>query len=207
MVYKKNRYGSIVLTDYDGKEFTITQKEQREIKTYVKRANQRRLDKAHRYYDDIKGQTNMKGISYESYMSLMTSKGFITEKYSSNFRQFKSKEELKDFIKELKTVTKRGYGDKRIDDVRNSLIERISKNYGDEGVELVNKIKSLDKGQLLSLYLHNDDIVQDLYGSALIDGEQIEQLATKSLSDINYYLKGYTGNKKKKKGKNKKGKK
>ena len=71
MAYKKNRYGSIVLTDNNGKEFTITQKEQREKKTYVKRANQRRLDKGHRYYDDLKGQTNMKGISFESYMSLM----------------------------------------------------------------------------------------------------------------------------------------
>lgn len=206
MAYKKNRYGSIVLTDSNGKEFTITQKEQQTIKTYVKRANQRRIDKGHRYYDDIKNQANMKGISYEAYMSLMTSKGFITEKYSSNFRQFKSKDELKDFIKELKTVTKRGYGEKRIEEVRRSLIERVNKNYGEEGIELANKIESLDKGQLLSLYLHNDDIIQDLYGSALIDGEQIEQLASKSLSDINYYLKGYSGEKKKK-GKKKKSKK
>ena len=204
MAYKKNRYGSIILKDENGKDFTITKKEQETIKTYVKRANQRRIDKSHRYYDDIKNQSNMKGISFNAYMSLMTSKGFITEKYSSSFKQFKSKDDLKDFIKELKTVTKRGYGDKRIEDVRKSLIERVNKNYGEEGHELANKIKSLDKGQLLSIYLHNDDIVQDLYGSALIDGEQIEQLASKSLSDINYYLKGYSGEKKGKKKKSKK---
>ena len=203
MAYKKNRYGSIVLTDDNGKEFTITKKEQETIKIYVKRANQRRTDKAHRYYDDVKNQVNMKGISYQAYQDLMTSKGFLTEKYSSSFKQFKSKDDLKDFIKELKTVTKRGYGDKRIDDIRESMIKRVDENFGDEGNELVKKINSLDKGQLLSLYLHNDNIVQTIYGSG-DDMIEIEHLATKSLSDINYYLKGYDGVKKKRVNKKKK---
>ena len=203
MAYKKNRYGSIVLTDDNGKDFTNTKKEQETIKTYVKRANQRRTDKAHRYYDDVKNQANMKGISYQAYQDLMTSKGFLTEKYSSSFKQFHSKDELKDFIKELKTVTKRGYGDKRIDDIRKSMIKRVDENFGEEGNELVKKINSLDKGQLLSLYLHNDNIVQTIYGSG-DDMIEIEHLATKSLSDINYYLKGYDGVKKKRVNKKKK---
>lgn len=202
MGYKKNRYGSIILKDENGKEFTITPKEQKEIKTYVKRANQRRLDKAHRYYDDVKTQVNMKGVSFESYINLMSTKGFITEKYSSSMKQFKSKADVKDFLKELKTVTKRGYGDKRLDDIRKSMIKRVNENYGDEGKDIVKLLISLDKGQLLSIYLHNDDVVQELYGSDDIVGEQLEMLATKTMSDLNYYLKGF--NKKKSKKKNKK---
>ena len=201
MGYKKNRYGSIILKDENGKEFTITPKEQKEIKTYVKRANQRRLDKAHRYYDDVKTQVNMKGVSFESYINLMSTKGFITEKYSSSMKQFKSKADVKDFLKELKTVTKRGYGDKRLDDIRKSMIKRVNENYGDEGKDIVKLLNSLDKGQLLSIYLHNDDVVQELYGSDDIVGEQIEMLATKTMSDLNYYLKGFNKKKSKKKKK------
>ena len=201
MGYKKNRYGSIILKDENGKEFTITPKEQKEIKTYVKRANQRRLDKAHRYYDDVKTQANMKGVSFESYMNLMSTKGFITEKYSSSMKQFKSKADVKDFLKELKTVTKRGYGDKRVDDIRKAMIERVNTNYGEEGKDIAKFLKSLDKGQLLSIYLHNDDVVQELYGSADIVGEQVEMLATKTMSDLNYYLKGFNKKKSKKKKK------
>ena len=37
------------------------------------------------------------------------------------------KDDLKDFIKELKTVTKRGYGDKRIDEIRKSRFKALEK--------------------------------------------------------------------------------
>lgn len=186
--YNKNRYGSIVLQDENGNNFTITKKQQEDIKTYVKRANQRRIDKAKRYYEGIKNQENMRGISYESYMSLLNRKGFITEKYSSRMNQFTSKEDVKDYIKELKAVTKRGYGNDRIENIRKSMKKRIKDTYGSQGKNLINKIDSLKDSELLSLYLHNDNIIQDLYGSSEMTTDDIEHLATKTESDINYYL-------------------
>lgn len=186
--YNKNRYGSIILQDEKGNNFTITKKEQNIIKTYVKRANQRRIDKAKRYYEGIKNQENMRGISYESYMSLLNSKGFITEKYSSRMSQFKSKEDLKEFIKEIKTVTKRGYGNDRIQDIRKSLNKRIKEIYGSSGKVLIEQIKNIKDNQLLTLYLHNDDIIQNLYGSSEVSADELDNLVSKSSSDINFYL-------------------
>lgn len=187
MAYKRNRYGSIIFTDDKGKEFTITKKEQQEIKTYVKRANQRRLDKAKRYYEGIKDNINMRGISNESYLDLMTSKGFITEKYKTDLKQFKNKDEVKDFIKELKTVTKRGYGEDRVEDIRKSMIKRTKQNYGiSQTRTLIERLKGLTRAELLSIYLHNDEIVKTLYGSGKTDN--IEELISKTESDINFYL-------------------
>ena len=188
MAYKRNRFGSIILKGDDGKEFTVTKKEQEELKTLVKRANQRRLDKSKAYYKDIKNQQNMKGISYKAYMGLMETKGFITEKYKTSLKQFSSKEDLKDMLKELKTVTKRGYGNKRIDDIRQSMNKRLIETFGkNETSELREQIKKMNNHQLLSIYLHNDEIVKTIYGSD-IDDDQIVALLTKTESDINYYL-------------------
>lgn len=188
MAYKRNRFGSIVLKDEQGKEFTITKKEQEMLKTYTKRANQRRLDKSKRYFNEIKNQANMKGISYKSYMGLMESKGFITEKYSTSMKQFRNKDDFKDMMKELKTVTKRGYGDKRLDDIRDTMQKRLIETFGKEPTEMIREqIKGMKNDELLSIYLHNDEIVQTIYGSD-IDNEQIVALLTKTESDINYYL-------------------
>lgn len=188
MAYKRNRFGSIVLTDDKGNEFTITKKEQEELKIYTKRANQRRLDKAKRHYQEIKNQPNMKGISYDAYMNLMERKGFITERYKTNLKQFKSKDDFKDMMKELKTVTKRGYGNNRIKDIRKTMQKRLIETFGkNETNQLREQIKGMTNQQLLSIYLHNDEIVQTIYGSD-IDQDQIVALLTKTESDINYYL-------------------
>lgn len=202
MAYKRNRFGSIVLTDENGNEFTITKKEQQELKTYTKRANQRRLDKSKRYYDTIKNQANMKGISYESYMDLMEKRGFITERYKTDLKQFKSKDEFKDMMKELKTVTKRGYGENHIEDIRQSMLKRVQEDYGKSQTKgLRDTIKNLSRAELLSLYLHNDDIVKTLYGSG--DDDNVEELLTKTESDINYFLTKTKNNTTKGKGRKK----
>ena len=185
--YNKNRFGSIVLKDETGNNFTITKKEQAELKKYVKRANQRRYDRSEKYYDISRYQANMKGISKEAYRNLLEVKGFITEKYSSAFTQFKSKADFKDYIKELKQVTKRGYGNERIEKIRESMLKRIDENYGNLGKDLAEKITSLNDGELLSLYVNNDDIIMDLYGSDIGD-DVIGELATKTLSNINIGL-------------------
>ena len=181
--YEKNRFGSIVLTDELGTKFTITKKEQKELKTYVKRANQRAYDKVNKYYDMVKNQANMKGISKEAYKNLLEKKGFITEKYSGAFNQFKSKNEFKHFMKELKTVTKRGYGYDKIDKIRETMIKRVNENYGELGNNINEKLSKLKDSELLSLYVNNDDLIRDIYGSDTTINV-VEELATKTESDI-----------------------
>ena len=188
MSYKKNRFGSIILNDINGKEFTVTKKEQQTIKTLVKRANQRRLDKAKRYYESTMSQPNMKGISKEVYTKLLNRRGFITEKYSSNMKQFTSKEDVKDYIKELKTVTKRGYGNDRIKDIRESMQKRLIKTYGKNETEVIrDKIVNMKDAELLSLYLHNDDLIAEIYGSD-VDESQIQGILNRIESNIDYFL-------------------
>ena len=87
MGYKKNNRGSYVLGE-DGQEFTVTKREYEEMQTLVKRANQRRVDTAHRYFDTMSNANAMVGVDYEEYMKLLNSKGFITEKYSTKLSQF-----------------------------------------------------------------------------------------------------------------------
>ena len=166
MRYKKNNRGSYILTAKDGSEFTVTKKEYDEITKLTKRANQRRVDVAHRYYDGLEDSNAMVGIEYDTYMDLLESKGFITEKYTSSLKQFSSKKDVKNLIKELKEVTKRGYGANRLDDVRYKMIERINEQFGAEGEALKNRIESMDKADLLSVYLIADeDIIAEIFGS------------------------------------------
>lgn len=184
--YEKNRFGSIVLTDVNTHEkFTVTKKEQQEIKKLVKRANAKTTYKNNKYFDMVKEQNNMKGISKEAHRNLLERKGFLTEKYSTSMKQFTSKEDVKDFIKELKTVTKKGYGDRRIKDIRKSMSDRVLRNFGEDGKEIVKRLKSLSDSQLLSIYIHNDDLIQDIYGSPEVVGESFDGLVSKTLSDIN----------------------
>lgn len=188
MAYKRNRFGSIILGE-KGNEFTLTKKEQKELDVLVKRANQRRMDKAERYYNGIGNQKNMEGISYEGYMGLLNQKGFITEKYTSNKNQFNSKDDIKDLLKELRAVTKKGYGNDRIDDIRAWMLAKVNENYqGNQ--DLMDRINGMKDNQLLSIYLHNDDIIKDLWGSSEVTEQEEEQHANKLHSDLNYWLKG-----------------
>ena len=196
MAYKKNKRGSYILSSEDGSHFTVTQKEYKEIQTLVKRANQRRVDVAHRYYDNMTNANVMVGVEYESYMELLEKKGFITEKYTTRLNQFNSKDDVKSLLYELKQVTKRGYGKNRLDDIRYSMIERIESNYGSSGDKLIEKIKEMDKAELLSMYLMSDrEIIEDIYGSGEDDEEIVASLASKTMAYINKLLKGSEANK------------
>ena len=190
MAYKKNKRGSYILTGEDGSHFTVTQKEYKELQTLVKRANQRRVDVAHRYYDSMSSANVMVGVEYESYMELLNEKGFITEKYTTKLSQFNSKDDVKSLLSELKQVTKRGYGQNRVDDIRYSMIERIESNYGSSGDRLVERIKEMDKSELLAMYLMADkEIIEDLYGSG-DDEEVVDELVNKSMTYIDKLTKG-----------------
>lgn len=188
MAYKRNNRGSIILEDNYGNNFTITKKEQQEFNMYLKRANQRRTDVAHRYYDQLNESEIMIGKSYDSYMKLLQDKGFITEKYKGGFNQFDSKNDFKSMLKELKEVTKRGYGSNRIDDIRYKMLERIEENFGSQGEELYKRIAEMDKAELLSIYtLSADEIVKTVYGCDR--AKDTNELVEKSLSEINVLLK------------------
>lgn len=185
--YNKNRFGSIVLTDNNGNNFTITKKEQAQIKTLVKRANTRRNYYIDKYYNQTKSNNNMKGVSKEVYQNLLTSKGFVTEKYSTTFNQFKSKADVKDFIKELKQVTKKGYngGLNKANEIRQSMIKQVEKMYGNDAIEINDILNDVNDVDLMSLYIHNDNLIKDLY----YPHDSVDMFVEKMKSDINYALK------------------
>lgn len=189
MAFKRNNRGSIIL-GVEGNQFTLTKKEEKELNTLVKRANQRRNDRASSYYGHISEQKNMEAISYDGYFKLLNDKGFITEKYSASKNQFNSKEDIKDLLKELKTVTQKGYGDDRIDDVRTWMMSKIKQNY-DGDVSLMDKVNNMGDAELLSIYLHNDDVIKEFWDSDDSYGEDaMEQRVNKLHSDLNLWTKG-----------------
>lgn len=195
MRYKKNRYGSYILSSKDGNEFTVTQREYKEIQTLTKRANQRRVDKAHRYYDTLVDSNMMVGKDYDSYMELLREKGFITEKYTSSLKQFSSKEDVKEHLKELREVTRRGYGNNRVDDIRYKMIEQINEEYGLVGSSLAHRIEKMSDGELLGIYLLADkDIVGSLF--YLTKGDDAIDQVNKSNTYIDTLLVGSTASKK-----------
>lgn len=197
MAFKKNRFGSYILQDENGQEFTVTKKEYKDLQTYTKRANQRRVDVAHRYYDKLEDSDFMTGKSYDSYMKLLEDKGFITEKYSTSLKQFKSKDDVKDLIKELKTVTTPKYGSTRLMKIRYKMLEQINKNYGSAGKDLYDRINTMNDSDLLSMYLTSDkDIIHEIF---YLDDE-VKDMIEKTNTEIDVLLntkKGHADNVKK----------
>ena len=180
--YNKNRYGSIILNDKNGNEFRITKKEQLEMKMLVKRANSKREYYANKYYNDVIKNSNMKGVSKEVYKKLLTKKGFISETFSSSFNQFSSKDDYKDFIKELRQINKKGYYqvNKSVKSIRDSLNKQLNRLYGNQAKPLKDLIKSISDSDLMSLYIHNDEIIKDLYYS----DSDVDSFVDKTESDI-----------------------
>ena len=180
--YNKNRYGSIILNDKNGDEFRITKKEQQEMKMLVKRANSKREYYANKYYNDVIKNSNMKGVSKEVYKKLLTKKGFISETFSTSFNQFTSKDDYKDFIKELRQINKKGYYqvNKSVKAIRDSLNKQLNRLYGNQAKPIKDLIKSISDSDLMSLYIHNDEIIKDLYYS----DSDVDSFVDKTESDI-----------------------
>ena len=180
--YNKNRYGSIILNDKNGNEFRITKKEQQEMKMLVKRANSKREYYANKYYNDVIKNSNMKGVSKEIYKKLLTKKGFISETFSSSFNQFSSKDDYKDFIKELRQINKKGYYqvNKSVKAIRESLNKQLNRLYGNQAKPIKDLIKSISDSDLMSLYIHNDEIIKDLYYT----DSDVDSFVDKTESDI-----------------------
>ena len=180
--YNKNRYGSIILNDKNGNEFRITKKEQQEMKMLVKRANSKREYYANKYYNDVVKNSNMKGVSKEVYKKLLTKKGFISETFSTSFNQFSSKDDYKDFIKELRQINKKGYYqvNKSVKAIRDSLNKQFNRLYGNQAKPIKELIKSISDSDLMSLYIHNDEIIKDLYYT----DSDVDSFVDKTESDI-----------------------
>ena len=180
--YNKNRYGSIILNDINGNEFRITKKEQQEMKMLIKRANTKREYYANKYYNDVVKNSNMRGVSKEVYKKLLTKKGFISETFSTSFNQFSSKDDYKDFIKELRQINKKGYYqvNKSVKAIRDSLNKQLNRLYGNQAKPIKDLIKSVSDSDLMSLYIHNDDIIKDLYYS----DSDVDSFVDKTESDI-----------------------
>ena len=180
--YNKNKYGSIILNDKNGDEFRITKKEQQEMKMLVKRANSKREYYANKYYNDVIKNSNMKGVSKEVYKKLLTKKGFISETFSTSFNQFSSKDDYKDFIKELRQINKKGYYqvNKSVKAIRESLNKQLNRLYGNQAKPIKDLIKSISDSDLMSLYIHNDEIIKDLYYS----DSDVDSFVDKTESDI-----------------------
>ena len=170
MRYKKNNRGSYILTDKNGNEFTVTKKEYDEINKLTKRANQRRTDRTHMYYDVLAESEGMRGIDFDAYQQLLEDHHFITEKYTSSLAQFNSKKDVTEHLKTLRAVTQKGYGLNAIDDVRYSMIDRVSENFGSQGEALIERIKHMSRAEILKIYLTSDsDIIRTIYGSPVLD--------------------------------------
>ena len=180
--YNKNRYGFIILNDKNGNEFRITKKEQQEMKMLVKRANSKREYYANKYYNDVIKNSNMKGVSKEVYKKLLTKKGFISETFSTSFNQFSSKDDYKDFIKELRQINKKGYYqvNNSVKAIRESLNKQLNRLYGNQAKPIKDLIKSISDSDLMSLYIHNDEIIKDLYYS----DSDVDSFVDKTESDI-----------------------
>ena len=67
-------------------------------------------------------------------------------------------------MKELRAVTKRGYGKDRLDNVRYKLIEQIDEQFGESGIELKGRFMNMSNAELLAVYLMADkDIIAELF--------------------------------------------
>ena len=148
----------------------------------VKRANSKREYYANKYYNDVIKNSNMKGVSKEVYKNLLTKKGFISETFSTSFNQFSSKDDYKDFIKELRQINKKGYYqvNKTVKSIRDSLNKQLNRLYGNQAKPIKDLIKSISDSDLMSLYIHNDEIIKDLYYS----DSDVDSFVDKTESDI-----------------------
>lgn len=161
MAYKRNRKGSIIMEDGN----TITRKQENEIREKVKQANRIRQQTINRFYKQVKDTPSMKGISKSAYEKILSDHKMITQKYSYNMNQFKNKKDMLGDLKELKGVTKKGYTDSKMENIRKDMIARSNKNYGSEGRPIRNRLKQLSNEQLTMLYMNDDELMKLIYDS------------------------------------------
>ena len=154
----------------------LTSRYKNEYKRLVKNTNSKRSRMIDKYYNEIKNTPNMTGISKEAFAKQLEDKGFISKKLSTSLKGFNSLAEVKNEIKDLKTINKPYYFENNISQLRNRMLRQIYRNTGKQGTEIANMIKNLSNAQLVNLYNNaSEDFLEEIFDSDSVGDTQEER--------------------------------
>ena len=156
----------------------LTNRYKNEYQKLVKNTNAKRSRMIDKYYNEIKNTPNMVGISKDAFAKQLEDKGFISKKLSSSLKGFNSLAEVKNEIKDLKTINKPYYFEGIIGKLRSRMLRQIYRNTGKQGSEIANMIKNLSNAQLVNLYNNaSEDLLEEIFESDSV-GDTDEERAS-----------------------------
>ena len=159
----------------------LTNRYKNEYQRLVKNTNGKRSRMIEKYYNEIKNTPNMKGISKEAFAKQLEDKGFISKKLTSSLKDFSSLAELKNEIKDLKTINKPYYFENNISKLRNRMLRQIYRNTGKQGSEISNMIRNLSNAQLVNLYNNaSEDLLDEIFDSDSVGDTEEERASALS---------------------------
>lgn len=152
---KKNKNKSI-------NGFTITEKQHKELQRLTRNANAKRQRQLNRYMDTL---NNVRG--YENVSSLhraedLENRGFLTEKYSTNLKQFNSKEDFKAHMEGLRSVNRPNYNKSKINRLRKDMELNIFRKTDDDTYK---RLRYYTDEEILSIYLNMDYVNEPIWDS------------------------------------------
>ena len=192
MGYRKSKKGNYLING-----FYITPSELKDFRKLVNSANGKRTRLSDKYFNELNGTYLMEGISKREYVKRLESKGFITEKYSAKLSQFTSKHDFNEKIKELKQVNRPYYSQSKVSKLRHSMELKAHENLNNGGSIVKEKLHNISNAELVGLYIHDDEVVAQIYGS---DGsvDDLEERIEETSSRIDRGLSMIKGKKRKK---------
>ena len=147
----------------------------------LKNTNAKRSRMIDKYYNEIKNTPNMVGISKEAFAKQLEDKGFISKKLSSSLKGFNSLAEVKNEIKDLKTINKPYFFENNISELRNRMLRQIYRNTGKQGTEISNMIKNLSNAQLINLYNNaSEELLEEIFESDTVGNTEEEKASALS---------------------------
>lgn len=159
----------------------LTNRYKNEYQRLVKNTNGKRSRMIEKYYNEIKNTPNMTGISKEAFAKQLEDKGFISKKLTSSLKDFSSLAELKNEIKDLKTINKPYYFENNISKLRNRMLRQIYRNTGKQGSEISNMIRNLSNAQLVNLYNNaSEDLLDEIFDSDSVGDTEEERASALS---------------------------
>ena len=159
----------------------LTNRYKNEYQKLVKNTNAKRSRMIDKYYNEIKNTPNMVGISKDAFAKQLEDKGFISKKLSTSLKGFNSLAEVKNEIKDLKTINKPYYFENNISKLRNRMIRQIHRNTGKQGSEIANMIKNLSNAQLVNLYNNaSEDLLDEIFESDSVGDTEEERASALS---------------------------
>ena len=159
----------------------LTNRYKNEYQRLVKNTNAKRSRMIDKYYNEIKNTPNMTGISKDAFAKQLEDKGFISKKLSSSLKGFNSLSEVKNEIKDLKTINKPYFFENNISELRNRMLRQIYRNTGKQGTEIANMIKNLSNAQLVNLYNNaSEDLLDEIFESDSVGDTEEERASALS---------------------------